>query len=359
MGDMSADAVTYLPASLVRAAAAHPARELPWCDEVDGTMVMADLSGFTNLSERLGKLGDEGAERLTGTINSFFERMLDTACGYGGDTLTFGGDAILLLFDGEDHASRAVTAGLAMLKQTGRAAAIDAGDGKVKIGMSVGAHSGTFLLAGAGLADERAHLFVLGRGAETTALAESAAERGQMAVSAATKKLLPGGSRLGRAGEFWRVDELTNGRARLIAPGCERPASAGPPGADESGRQLAPFLPPYARMATVEGSERVTLTPEHRRVSIVFINILGLNELIDEQGSDAAVDQLQAYATMVARLSTRHHGFVVSTDIATRGSKLIVTFGAPVAHEYAAANAARFALDLCAELRASGLDVQH
>ena len=58
-------------------------------------MVMADLSGFTALSERLARLGDEGAERLTDIINSFFERMLKTASRYGGDTLTFGGDAIL------------------------------------------------------------------------------------------------------------------------------------------------------------------------------------------------------------------------------------------------------------------------
>ncbi len=64
-------------------------------------MVMADLSGFTALSERLAKLGDEGAERLTEVINSFFEKMLKTALTYGGDTLTFGGDAILLLFDGD------------------------------------------------------------------------------------------------------------------------------------------------------------------------------------------------------------------------------------------------------------------
>ena len=62
---------------------------------------------------------------------------------------------------------------------------------------------------------------------------------------------------------------------------------------------------------------------------------------------------------MLTRLAAKHQGFVVSSDIATKGSKLIVTFGAPVAHEYAPANAARFALDLNAGLRESGLDLQH
>ena len=101
------------------------------------------------------------------------------------------------------------------------------------------------------------------------------------------------------------------------------------------------------------------LTPEHRRVSIVFVNILGINEIIASRGPDVAVEQLQSYAAMLTRLAARHRGFVVSSDIATRGSKLIVTFGAPVAHEYAAANAARFALDLIAGLRDSRLDLRH
>ena len=119
-------------------------------------MVMADLSGFTALSERLAHLGDEGSERLTDIINSFFEKMLKTAASYGGDTQTFGGDAILLLFDGPGHAGRAVAASLAMLRQVERAAAVDSGGDKAKIGMSVGAHSAPFLLAAAGLSEERA-----------------------------------------------------------------------------------------------------------------------------------------------------------------------------------------------------------
>ena len=194
MGDRSTELVAYLPASLVRAVADRHERDFPWHQEVDGTMVMADLSGFTALSERLARLGDEGAERLTTIINSFFALMLKTASHHGGDTLTFGGDAILLLFDGHDHATRAALAALEMLRQVDRAAAVETDDGKVKIGMSVGAHSDTFVLAGVGLADERAHLMVLGRGGERTALAEAQAERGQLAVTSACKNLLPAGS---------------------------------------------------------------------------------------------------------------------------------------------------------------------
>ena len=351
MGDSSMDVAVYLPASLVRAVADQPAADLPWYREVEGTMVMADLSGFTALSERLARLGDEGAERLTDTINFFFERMLKTASRYGGDTLTFGGDAILLLFDGPEHATRAAIAALEMLKQVDRAAAIETDEGKVKIGMSVGAHNDTFVFAGVGMA-ERAALVVLGRGAELTALAEAQAERGQLAVTCTCKGLLPHGSTLAPSGDFWRVDELAVCALPRLA--CEDSTVSG-----GQLRLLSPFLPPYARPLEGNGGEGIQLTPEHRRAVVVFVNILGLNEIIGSDGVGAAVEQLQAYSAMLTGLAERHHGFVVSSDIAARGSKFIITFGTPVAHEYAPSNAARFALDLCAGLRDSGLDLTH
>ena len=49
----------------------------PWGDMVEGTLVMADVSGFTTMSERLAEAGREGAERLTDVINGFFGRHLD------------------------------------------------------------------------------------------------------------------------------------------------------------------------------------------------------------------------------------------------------------------------------------------
>ena len=142
-----------------------------------------------------------------------------------------------------------------MLKQVERAAAVDSGDGKVKIGMSVGAHSGTFLLAAAGLTEERAHLFVLGRGAELTALAEAQAERGAAGGLASTLDLLAGRPGVCTTGDYWRVDEL----AACAAP---RPRSRDArPVSDEQLRQLAPFLPPYARAGAEEGGERVQPRP--------------------------------------------------------------------------------------------------
>src|ERR1700690_1775652 len=65
---------------------------------VDGTMVFADISGFTKMSERLARHGKVGAEEVTDAINTCFEQLLAIAYSAGGSLLKFGGDALLLLF---------------------------------------------------------------------------------------------------------------------------------------------------------------------------------------------------------------------------------------------------------------------
>ena len=70
--------------------------------EVEGTLVSADLSGFTRLSERLAALGREGAEELTALLNGRFTGMIAEIDRFGGDVLKFGGDALLVLFRGPD-----------------------------------------------------------------------------------------------------------------------------------------------------------------------------------------------------------------------------------------------------------------
>ena len=57
-----------------------------------GTLMSADLSGFTALSERLAEQGRVGAERLTAMINSCFTALIDVAGRESGDVLKFGGE---------------------------------------------------------------------------------------------------------------------------------------------------------------------------------------------------------------------------------------------------------------------------
>src|ERR671911_1810636 len=79
---------------------------------LDGSLMFVDISGFTRLSERLARRGREGAEHLADAIDACFTPLLSVAYENGGGLLKFGGDALLLLFDGDGHAERACGAAI-------------------------------------------------------------------------------------------------------------------------------------------------------------------------------------------------------------------------------------------------------
>jgi len=74
-----------------------PRIALEWDDDapgsswqsVDATLVFADISGFTALTERLARRGRIGAEELIETLNRVFGGMLSMAGARGGELLKF------------------------------------------------------------------------------------------------------------------------------------------------------------------------------------------------------------------------------------------------------------------------------
>ena len=72
-----------------------------------GTMVFADISGFTRLTERLARRGRVGAELLSDTLDLTFATVLAPAFADGADLLKWGGDAVLLFVRGDGHEARA------------------------------------------------------------------------------------------------------------------------------------------------------------------------------------------------------------------------------------------------------------
>lgn len=346
----------YVPALLPRLLSRRPGRRPPWVEALEGTLVMADISGFTELSERLAEVGPEGAEQLTAILNDFFGRMLGKASLYGGDTLTFAGDAILLLFEGDRHAERAVLASHAMLAAAARYRTVGVRGARAKLGMSVGAHSAVVPLAACGVAGARLQLLVLGPAGEQVAAAESVAGRGEVVISADTARLLHDSWSLSTVGGFFRVEAMNGATLTDTSPRRRRKDDddgEGPPG-------LQSFLPPnVATTACGAQPENEGLTSEHRRVSVVFLNILGVTALLEEEGCPAALAAAQRCVEVVVELCEKHHGFVVSSDVYTDGLKLILSFGAPVAHEYSAANAARFVLEFDASAHEADAGLSH
>ncbi|MFN8566913.1 MAG: adenylate/guanylate cyclase domain-containing protein [Kouleothrix sp.] len=99
---------TYIPSALVREQLAAPTPGRICGAYWNGSVLFADLSGFTALSGTLSALGKQGAEEVSAIINALFGALVDEIHRYRGGLLKFGGDALTAFFDAavldDDHA---------------------------------------------------------------------------------------------------------------------------------------------------------------------------------------------------------------------------------------------------------------
>ena len=103
--------LTHLP--MDRLQALLSGRELP--RHSTGTLVFADIAGFTPLTERLMRsLGSRrGAEELTQLLDLVYDPLITLVHAYGGSVIGFSGDAITTWFPDPDPRP-AMACGLAM-----------------------------------------------------------------------------------------------------------------------------------------------------------------------------------------------------------------------------------------------------
>ena len=129
---------TYLPRQVVIPILANPEPGKIEGSFTHGTVMFADISGFTAMSEKLSQLGKEGAEEITAIVNRFFAALLEVTGHYGGDLLKFGGDALLVFFGGKEHALRACLAALQMQATMARFSETPTSQGVFQLRMTVG-----------------------------------------------------------------------------------------------------------------------------------------------------------------------------------------------------------------------------
>ena len=159
--------------------------------ELDASLVMFDISGFTRLTERLSQQGRAGAEELSDVLHAVFTPLVDIAEVEGADLLKWGGDAVLLLLEGFGHPLRAARAARGMHRVLGRVGHLRTSVGRVVLRASSGIHSGTVHLVLAGDPAVHRELIVVGPAATAVCRADAAAGAGQIVVTDATAAALP------------------------------------------------------------------------------------------------------------------------------------------------------------------------
>jgi len=366
-GDLRAQiaaCAAYIPTRLVRAQIDDPSPGRVSGAFWDGSLLFADLSGFTALSERLSALGKQGAEELSVIINTLFDALIAELHVRQGALLKFGGDAITAFFDaealGEAHAAAATAAALAMQQRMTAFVGLQTRAGTFALRLRVGVHSGRVFAAEVGDASH-VELVVTGPQVNRVAMAQELAEPGQVVVSEQTACLLEGATLHAGQGGFLLAEAVP--APRLPAPTSDPIALRGPDDLSTLARladrlaALRPYLVRGLPRRFLEVAE--TGLGEFRPVSVLFANVHDFSAMLAQlqHAPDLAATIFNAYFRRAQAVVHRYDGIVNKVDMYTHGDKLMALFGAPTAHEDDPTRAVRCALELADALAEANAEI--
>jgi class 3 adenylate cyclase/tetratricopeptide (TPR) repeat protein len=323
-----------------------------------GTLLCADLSGFTMLAGELAKTGRQGSEEVSAIINQVFTQLLDAVYRYGGEVVKFAGDAITGFFAadrvGANHANLAATATLLMQSTMRDFATLATSRGSFPLRLRITVHSGLVFMAEVGNEHHR-ELIVTGRVVHQVMVAQRYTAPAQIVITPATRSLLSGATTTPLVPDLHLLDHLAEQSAPL------EPAPAAAPDTAPSLATLLEMatrivaLRPYVPAGLAQRlAQMAHITGEFRPVTVIFAsmaaftNALALLEVTDVSAREIAIVQqvLNSCYTRAQTVLGYFGGSINKVDMAISGDRLMGLFGAPVAHEDDPTRAVKAALEL-------------
>jgi adenylate cyclase len=164
------------------------------------SILFADISGFTTISET------KKPEEVSEFLSHFFSCAVESIFAYGGTLDKFIGDAVMAFFGApivqEDHADRAVLAGLMMQRLVADWNAEREKEGLAAVLIRVGINSGPAVVGNVGT-EKRVDYTVLGSAVNIASRLESGvAKPGQLVISQNTLERVMGSFKTEALGEF-------------------------------------------------------------------------------------------------------------------------------------------------------------
>ena len=333
----------YLPADR-RYALVH---QLTLPDRTTGTVLFADVSGFTPLTAALAKgLGPQrGAEEMTEHLNQVCGALIAEVDRYRGSVISFSGDAITCWFDEKDEledlthpsAFRAAAATLAMQAAIQALPPVKTPlDTEVQFAVKVSLAAGPVRRFRVGQPEQQTLEILAGAILDRTAAAEHLAQKGEIIIAAEVAAALGDKAIIQewRNGPTGQPFAVLTGIQETVPP---QPWPELPPLDQQITRQW--LLPPvYQRLQRGEGS----FLAELRQAVALFHKFTGLEYDADDQ----AGDKLNSYIGWVQTVLTRYGGYLLQLSMDDKGSYLYGGFGVLQAHEDDAARAVAAALEL-------------
>ncbi len=357
MEDLLDAVASHMPRVIARRIVEAPVSG-PLAMPVEGTVMFADIDGFTQLSESFARTAsEEGAEELTELINRFLEILIEHTLPYGGDIQKFGGDAGMLLFQGENHAARAIAASLEVQKEmAAQMGEVETSLGNFPLRISIGLGSGR--MVGMGLGNQAGREWLLtGSPLKAMGHAQEIAPPGEVVIEIASEQ------ECDPTVLYEKVEERCYRIAGLQVPVKQRPLAPLPlpPKVDPPEYldwllsrldALTPYLAPslLERLTTTNDPKQIGQWSEHRQITILMMSLANFPDLSIHWGNpDAlqrAVHEPNDIFIRARDVIQQYDGIVNKIGASPQGAYLMALFGAPLAHEDDPLRAVLAALEL-------------
>ncbi|HTH12777.1 MAG TPA: adenylate/guanylate cyclase domain-containing protein, partial [Spirochaetia bacterium] len=296
--------------------------------ETTGTALLADISGFTPLSEEYSQEfgAHRGAEEVTLRLNTFFDLMVQTINTHEGTVISFSGDALTCWFD-EDEGFRALTCALEIQKTFQQFPKLKTPGGReFELGVKIALANGPARRFLVGEPDIQVMDLMAGDVFQRMARIEQRLEKGEVGTDQQVAAILP------ELVTEWPIRRTDAGEFLVVfPPGTDLDLGVEPRGEanlPEVPHDLArPWLlgPVFDRIGAGQNSFLADL-----RIAVVFF--LGM-ESPDFDRHPSAVGTFQKLIAFLQKTLAGYEGNLLQVIVGDKGTYLYGAFGAPVAHE--------------------------
>jgi class 3 adenylate cyclase/tetratricopeptide (TPR) repeat protein len=347
---------SYIPNLVLQRLAAQPAVPAePSSERFAATVLAADISGFTALTEHLAHDGPAGAEALSNIINDYFGQLIDLLTAHGGDVVEFTGDGLIALWPAtpapgtmtengdttgllRTTVQRAAQAGLAVQQSLGGYRL----DEHIAIALRIGIGVGEVLVATVGGVRQRWELLFAGDPLVQVSTAGQHAVPGDVVLSAEAWRLVAAhGSGEVLAGGSVRLQHL-----QIAPPPLPLPDIGLTPAMDAAMRAYLPG----AMVARLDAGQTRWLA-ELRVVTVVFLNVHGI-----DYTARRILYRLHVIMRALQKYLYRYEGSVYQFIVDDKGTTFVAAFGLPpLTHEDDAVRGVQAALEMRHRLQHLGV----
>jgi class 3 adenylate cyclase len=293
--------------------------DTPPAGQFTAVVLMADISGFTALSEQLAEQGAAGAEQLTAVLNHQFGQFIEIITSYGGDVVKFAGDGLLAVWvvDGNSHSPTLTREAVLRAAHAAWLMQQRPSDQIHSLSLRIGVAVGMLRVSQLGGARHRWEMMLTGPALLAVSEAERQAAAGQVLLAVDAWRLVARACRGEEVTGGFQLTAVTHPPEPLLLPPLDvDPATLG---------RVQAYLPGAVRHRLEAGQS--DWLAEIRRLTVLFANL----SVLFEKREPALVERL---ARRIQEIVYDYEGHINKISLDGKGVTLVVAFGLPpLTHE--------------------------